>query len=250
MSEDAAQSPDAQATKQSAFEKLQCPLYPKMTSLEVLGQKHLLHMEEIGKLGKTSVWDVRQAPRTNSQILGSCELMLRQLPNAPNRTNASYGVGDVAPLATLTSSAEKRLDLSSLRGKYYAMRLSRTTGTGMICPGCVPGLGDLIRTKDEFVSMGVELVVVMSITDTQAQQMTELYDLPYEIYADEDWKLFSEYDTDFCSGIPLASLGDCQRWDHIWYGRIVPENSMKPSLGDTWTRTPKTKSLLLIWPIA
>ena len=38
-----------------------------------------------------------------------------------------------------------------------------------------------------------------------ARQMTELYDLPYQIYADDGWQLFSEYDTDFCSGIPLPA---------------------------------------------
>jgi Redoxin len=77
-------------------------------------------------------------------------------------------VGDAAPAFSLEDSHDHRVSSAALRGRPIALRLTRTMGSGVICPACIPGLDDLGCTAPEMEQLGVEVVVVVTINLAQA----------------------------------------------------------------------------------
>lgn len=148
---------------------------------------------------------MHQAPRTSSEGIGPLQHMIRMVPTARRHLPPRLGIGDTAPDFELRGSQGRAVSSASLAGRPYALRLTRAVGSGIICPACVPGLDDLVRTHGEFAAAGAELLVVFPVSHQLAVHVVETLELPYPLYSDEDRVLYSAYETRFSSGAPLPA---------------------------------------------
>lgn len=170
--------------------------------------------KELRKLvkAKDGVAMMAQAPRTSSDVIGSLEHMIRMVPTTRRQHPARLHEGDPFPDFSLLASSGETVSLQSLRGRPFAMRLTRAMGTTTICPACVPGLDELTRTHGEFAALGAELIVVFPVTPEHTRILVKNLELPYTLYADEDMTLYKEFETGYSGGIPLPAwvVGDAE----------------------------------------
>jgi peroxiredoxin Q/BCP len=138
-----------------------------------------------------------KSPKANLETLLRAGPSTRRLKEAPR-----LQVGSPAPDFTLVGSDGSTVTLSDLRGTPFAIRLTRAIGSGIICPGCHPGLNDLIRTQKAFEELGARFLVVFASSQAQVGQVAETLNVPYPIYADPDWDLFKAYQTGYTLGGP------------------------------------------------
>jgi peroxiredoxin len=164
-----------------------------------------LSRKELARLAKAKdgVSMMNQAPRTTSDTVAPLEHMIRMVPTTRRHSPFQLNVGDRAPSFSMTGSDGSTVSLDLARP--IAIRLTRAVGTGVICPACVPGLDELIRTHDEFEAAGAELVVVFPVSHELTKEIVRNLALPYPIYSDEDWNLFKAYETGFSAGAPLPA---------------------------------------------
>jgi peroxiredoxin len=170
--------------------------------------------KELRKLvkAKDGVAMIAQAPRTSSDVIGSLEHLLRLVPTTRRQHPARLHEGDAFPHFSLLASSGETVSLGSLRGKPFAVRLTRAMGTTTICPACVPGLDELTRTYGEFAALGAELMVVFPVTHEHTRILVKNLELPYPLYADEEMALYKEFETGYSGGIPLPAwvVGDAE----------------------------------------
>jgi peroxiredoxin len=168
--------------------------------------------KELRKLvkAKDGVSMMAQAPRTSSDTIGSLEHLLRMVPTTRRQHPARLHEGDTCPDFSVLGSNGETVSLRSLRGRPFAMRLTRAMGTTVICPACVPGLDELTRTYGDFAAMGAELLVVFPVTAEHTKILVKNLELPYPLYADEEMRLYKEFETGYSGGVPLPAwvVGD------------------------------------------
>jgi thioredoxin-dependent peroxiredoxin len=154
---------------------------------------------------KDGVAMMTQAPRSSSDTIGTLEHMLRMVPTTRRQRPPRLHEGDPAPGFSLLGSHGETVSLESLRGKPFAIRLTRAMGTTTICPACVPGLDALTRSHAEFDAVGAELLVVFPVTHEHTEILVDTLELPYPLYADEGMTLYKEYETGYSGGVPLPA---------------------------------------------
>ena len=163
--------------------------------------------KELRKLvkAKDGVAMMAQAPRVTSDVIGTLDHMLRMVPTTRRHPPARLSEGDPFPDFSLPGSRGTTVSNESLRGKPFAVRLTRAMGTTVICPACVPGLDELSRTYGEFEAVGAELLVVFPVTPAHTKIIVDKLELPYPLYADEQMSLYKHFETGYAGGVPLPA---------------------------------------------
>jgi len=89
---------------------------------------------EMSRLGRVAdgLMMMHQAPRVASDSVMPLSHMVRQLPSTRRHKEFAIHVGDRAVDFSLPGSNGETLTLDGVRGRPFAMRLTRTVGSGVI----------------------------------------------------------------------------------------------------------------------
>lgn len=69
----------------------------------------------------------------------------------------------------------------------------------------MPGLDDLVHMHTAFADAGIKLMVVVPSALPHAQDIVEVLGLPYPLYTDPDYALFTAFGTGFVCGPPMPA---------------------------------------------
>ena len=106
----------------------------KLAALRGPGGSYGPSRGEMSKLSRLAdgLMMVHQAPRVASDSVMPLSHMVRQLPSTRRHNEFSIHVGDPAVDFSLPGSNGETLTLDGVRGRPFAMRLTRAVGSGVI----------------------------------------------------------------------------------------------------------------------
>jgi hypothetical protein len=134
MTEEQVRDSGAPAPAAGGHPLFDSPIYRTLTSLEVFGQRHVLHPEELVNraTGDVGIGLLQQAPSVSSDSIAGLEVMLRRVPSPQRRSPGRISPGHPMPDFDLTGSHGTRIRKHDMQGRPFAVRLTRTMGSGII----------------------------------------------------------------------------------------------------------------------